>query len=204
MTEFYTQGFSDSYVNARGIPRVEFISDVTSYLKAKDCSVESLLAQMQERYSKYKLMEYKLSQTKASLKSKLPEIKKTLEMVRCVKAKVESDEALETYFGLSENVYVSAAVKHKPKTCGLWLGANVMVEYSHEEALQLLEKNFKSATENLNHVLEDLAFLRDQLTISEVNIARVYNYEVKQKRLKQQTTGGAGASVPAASEAGGK
>jgi prefoldin subunit 5 len=185
MSQYYTQGFPDTYANARGIPRVEFVSDVANYLKQKDCNPESLLSQMQDNYSKYKLMEYKLGQNKISLKNKIPEIKKTLEMVRHLKAKVEADEALETSFGISENVFVSAIIKSRPETVGLWLGANVMVQYTYDEAIALLQKNMQSAIENLNHVFEDLAFLRDQLTTSEVNIARVYNYDVK---LKRKTT----------------
>eukprot|EP00993_Chasmostoma_nieuportense_P004389 NODE_5060_length_704_cov_54.984402_g4897_i0.p1 GENE.NODE_5060_length_704_cov_54.984402_g4897_i0~~NODE_5060_length_704_cov_54.984402_g4897_i0.p1 ORF type:complete len:213 (+),score=60.15 NODE_5060_length_704_cov_54.984402_g4897_i0:63-641(+) len=174
--------FSDDYINARGIPAVEFVSDVAMHLKAKDMNAEGCLKQMQESYSKYKLMDYKLGQNKTSLKSKLPEIKKTLEMVQHLKKQVDADEVIETYFGLSDTVFANAIIKDRPQSVGLWLGANVMVEYTYEEALDLLNNNLAAAQINLDHTLEDLAYLRDQLTVSEVNIARVYNFEVKNKR----------------------
>jgi prefoldin subunit 5 len=190
MGGWYTQGFSEDYVNARGIPRVEFVDDVAAFLKKKDCNPEGAIKVMQEQYSKYKLMEYKLGQNKASLLRKLPEIKKTLEMVKHLKAKVEADEELRTHFGLSDTVFVEAVVKDKPQTVGIWLGANVMVEYTQDEAIELLKKNLDTASANLERTVEDLAFLRDQLTVSEVNIARVYNWEVKQKRKAKEAGAG--------------
>lgn len=50
----------------------------------------------------------------------------------------------------------------------LWLGANVMLEYSYEEAHELLTKNLGNAKENLEKLEKDLAFLKDQITVSEV------------------------------------
>jgi hypothetical protein len=50
-------------------------------------------------------------------------------------------------------------------TVCLWLGANVMMEFTFDEAEQLLQKNLKTCTENLAVVDEQLTFLRDQVTI---------------------------------------
>ena len=65
-----------------------------------------------------------------------------------------------------------------------------MVEYTQDEAIELLKKNLDTASANLERTVEDLAFLRDQLTVSEVNIARVYNWEVKQKRKAKEAGAG--------------
>lgn len=59
-----------------------------------------------------------------------------------------------------------------------------MTEYSFEEAIELLERNMAAAESNLKKVDEGLSDLRDHVTTTEVNIARVYNYDVKQKRSK--------------------
>ncbi|XP_073655543.1 prefoldin subunit 3 isoform X3 [Tursiops truncatus] len=48
--------------------------------------------------------------------------------------------------------------------------ANVMLEYDIDEAQALLEKNLSTATKNLDSLEEDLDFLRDQFTTTEVNI----------------------------------
>ena len=57
-----------------------------------------------------------------------------------------------------------------------------MLEYPIEEAQELLNKNYATAKENLAQTEEDLAFLHDQVTTMEVNLARVYNYRVKLRR----------------------
>jgi hypothetical protein len=58
-----------------------------------------------------------------------------------------------------------------------------MVQYTFDEALTLLSKNYNIAKTNLSNNDEDIAFLKDQLTITEVNISRVHNHGVW---LKQQ------------------
>lgn len=49
-----------------------------------------------------------------------------------------------TDFELSDGIFAKAEIK-KPKAVGIWLGANVMVEYNFEEAIELLEKNLSTA-----------------------------------------------------------
>lgn len=56
-----------------------------------------------------------------------------------------------------------------------------MLEYDIDEAQALLEKNLLTATKNLDSLEEDLDFLRDQFTTTEVNMARVYNWDVKRR-----------------------
>ena len=46
------------------------------------------------------------------------------------------------------------------KTVYLWLGANVMLEYSLEDAENLLTTNMATAKKNLSCVEHDLDFLR--------------------------------------------
>lgn len=48
--------------------------------------------------------------------------------------------------------------------------ANVMVEYTLAEARELLEKNLEQATSRLKQYEEDLDFLKDQITTTEVSI----------------------------------
>ena len=117
---------------------------------------------MNELYQKYKFMETNLHRARANLKTKLPDIKKTLEMVAMVKSKHESDQKeINTNFLLSDNIWAKAKV---PNTCGkvgLWLGANVMVEYSHDEAIKLLGKNLHNAEAKIKETEDDIDFLKD-------------------------------------------
>ena len=92
-------------------------------------------------------------------------------------------QVMETNFPLSDTVFANANVA-KPQTVGLWLGADVMVQYTLDEAIALLTRNLETAEHNLNNTLEDLAWLRDQHTVSEVNMARLHNWEVKERRKR--------------------
>ncbi len=62
------------------------------------------------------------------------------------------------------------------------LQANVMLEYPIEEALELLSTNLERAESMLGHVQEDLDALKDQITTTEVGMARVYNWDVQERR----------------------
>ena len=112
-----------------------------------------------------------------SLRVKLPDIKKTLEMVALLKKKHESadDKGVETNFLVSDNIWAKAKIPNTTGKVGLWLGANVMVEYNYDDALKLLFKNLANAEERLAEADGDLDYLKDQITTSEVNIARIYN-----------------------------
>lgn len=60
--------------------------------------------------------------------------------------------------------------------------ANVMLSYKIPDAISLLRSKLDSAEASLANVVEDLEFLREQITVMEVNTARVYNWDVKRRR----------------------
>ncbi|GFZ21747.1 prefoldin 3 [Actinidia rufa] len=92
--------------------------------------------------------------------------------------------ALIADFEVSEGIYSRACIEDTDSVC-LWLGANVMLEYSCDEATDLLQKNLENARASLEVLVADLQFLRDQVTITQVTIARVYNWDVHQRRIRQ-------------------
>ena len=103
-------------------------------------------------------------------------------MVALLKKKHESeDKAVETNFLVSDNIWAKAKVPNETGKVGLWLGANVMVEYTYDDALKLLFRNLSSAEERLAEADADIDYLKDQITTSEVNIARVYNQGLANK-----------------------
>ena len=69
----------------------------------------------------------------------------------------------------------------------MWLGANVMLEYSLDDAEDLLRKNKESAEKNVKQIAFDLAYLRDQMTITEVTMARLYNWDVKRRKGQKES-----------------
>ena len=81
-----------------------------------------------------------------------------------------------------------------------------MLSYTLAQAQELLTGKLSSAQQNFSNVVEDLEFLREQITIMEVNTARVnkntgaisnrcltkncfvqvYNWDVRRRRLKRE------------------
>lgn len=92
---------------------------------------------------------------------------------------------MNTNFLISDNVWAKAKIPNETGRVGLWLGANVMVEYNFEEALKLLERNLGNASTRIKSTEDDLNYLKDQITTTEVNIARVYNQTVANKQKEK-------------------
>jgi prefoldin subunit 5 len=173
--------------NPRKIPQAVFIDNTEAWVEKY--GGDELIANMNELYQKYKFMENQLIRGRESLRVKTPDIRKTLEMVRMLKDKHEKTESLQTNFLISDNVWAKATIPNDTGKVGLWLGANVMVEYTYEEALGLLEKNMSNAEIRIKSTEEDLNFLKDQITTTEVNIARCYNQTVANNQKAKATEG---------------
>ena len=50
-----------------------------------------------------------------------------------------------------------------------------MLMYPLDEAVELLDSKLTSAKQSLEDVVEDLEWIREQVTVMEVNFARVHN-----------------------------
>ncbi|KAI9339362.1 Prefoldin subunit-domain-containing protein [Obelidium mucronatum] len=170
--------------NPRGIPKAPFIDNVDQFVGSAE-NVESTLRKFQEMIAKYKTMEGHLASRRRGLESKIPEIKKTLDMVLYIISRSDSDEPITTEFEINDTLWVNAKVESTKTVC-LWLGANVMLEYETGEARDLLTEKLGTAKVSLSQVKEDLAFLKEQITTMEVNFSRVHNWDVKtRKELKK-------------------
>ena len=168
----------------RKIPKVTFIDNAEAWVdKYGD---DNLFAQLNDLYQKYKFMESNLLRSKQGLKQKLPEIKKTLDMVIMLQDRAqEAEKEVQTNFLLSDNIWAKATLPNDTGKVGLWLGANVMVEYDYADAIKLLEANLENAQAKMKETEEDIDFVKDQITTSEVNMARVYNQGVANKQKKE-------------------
>eukprot|EP00968_Pinguiococcus_pyrenoidosus_P019601 scaffold2141_cov282-Pinguiococcus_pyrenoidosus.AAC.29 len=117
-------------------------------------------------------------------KLRVPEIEKTLTIIKQLeKAQEEAGEeaTLDTHYNLSDVLYARAEVQCSGTVC-LWLGAQVMVEFTYAEATAWLEKHLERARARLSSTDEDLQHLRSNKILTEVAIARVYNYDIKRKK----------------------
>ena len=162
--------------NSRGIPRAPFIEDVGAYLKEENAEVA--LQKFQETISKYRFMEKHLEEKRKALSQKLPEM---INNIRVIDQLKHTTKPTSTLYELSDTVYANALIEPSSKVF-LWLGANVMCEYDLEEASKLLSDKLNVIETNLETCQSDLDYLKEQVTTMEVNMARVYNYEVKNKK----------------------
>ena len=60
-----------------------------------------------------------------------------------------------------------------------------MVEYTYQEATELLESQLTQSFAKIKELMEDLYFLRGNSITVEVNMARLFNHNVKLKKLKE-------------------
>ncbi|KAH9598636.1 Prefoldin alpha-like [Trypanosoma melophagium] len=185
--------FADDYKNPRGIPRVEYITDMSTFVK-NGGGADTLVSNLLLESSKYEHMEKRLVSSIANLDYKIPTIKKTLHALNYLKKRLHeaksnnnnnnnNNNTVRSYYCLTESVFAEADVLPQ-ETVHLWMGAKVMVEYNFDEAAQLLEKNLNNAETNLKATKEDLAWVQEQLTNLQINISRVYNHDLKNKQKK--------------------
>ncbi|GFN85708.1 prefoldin subunit 3 [Plakobranchus ocellatus] len=172
--------------NLANVPRVDFVEDVDSFMKQPgNDTAEVVLKKQEELHNKFKFMEYNLNLKKTRLKNQVPDIKSSLDIVKHLMVKKDKTESMSTKFLLSDNVYAKAIVPPTDKVC-LWLGANVMLEYEINEADDVLMKNLEAAKKSLSQVEDDLLYIRDQMTTLEVNMARVYNWDVNRRKEEKE------------------
>ncbi|KAJ4388097.1 peptide chain release factor 1 [Gnomoniopsis smithogilvyi] len=173
----------DAPTNPRGIPFAPFIDKVEDYVTTR-AEVEPTMNKFQEMIAKYQFMETSMQRKAAGLKEKIPDIQKTLDTVRFLKTRTDESEPIETTFELNDTLFAKAEVPPTDEVY-IWLGANTMLAYPTDEAETLLTGRLGDAKRSLENCEEDLEFLREQITTMEVAIARVYNWDVVQKRKEK-------------------
>jgi prefoldin alpha subunit len=167
----------------RGLPSVLFIEDEEAFLVKTGFTEEAAALEMRAAFQQLQSMASNLRGKRTSLESKLPETSKALAMVAQLKTKRQKKETARVTYELIGGVYCAADVAPSDKVM-LWLGANVMVEYSLDEAETFLSKQLSDATEALQTTKEDIAHLDDQINTLEVNINRMHNHAMAKRRSK--------------------
>jgi prefoldin subunit 5 len=128
-----------------------------------------------------------VNHTEQRLKSKVPELEKSLNLVGTLIKKREDGAKGIVRYSLADNIYAKAEVDYTEDKVNLWLGANVMLEYTYDEAHEFLSKKMTLASTELEETNTDLAFVRDQIVTSEVNMSRIFNWDVRRKRAETKT-----------------
>ncbi len=184
MTNYTTIPFVDLTIkNEKNIPAMTFIEDVPEW--CNKYGAEQLVEELNVFYNKYKYMEAQTQKHSDSIKLKIPDIEKAIESVQFIKDEYEKQvKDISLDFMVAHNLWAKAEVPVTPTVC-LWLGAEVLCEYSHDEALALLSKNLGNARNTLKVNEETIDYVRDQITTCEVNISRAYNHYVENQKNKK-------------------
>ncbi|GAA5917985.1 hypothetical protein JCM6882_004882 [Rhodosporidiobolus microsporus] len=170
--------------NARGIPKALFLDDVQEFVGGPEGDAELALKQLQETLAKYRFMEQSSLQRRSGLEEKVPELERTVEMVEVLIRKKAQAEPFDTTFELADTLYAKGQVEDVDEVY-IWLGASTMLSYPLPQALTLLTAKLAAARKSLANVKEDLGWLKEQMTVTEVNVARVYNWDVARRRERR-------------------
>ena len=168
--------------NSRGVPTMNFIENVDDWIDK--FTSEKLLSYINQYLNKYKFMEAQIVKSNEGLNVKVPDIEKCLETIEYLEKK-DKEKPINVDYMVSNNLWAKAEVKI-PDSVFLWLGANVMCEYKMDEAKTLLNQNLQNAKNQIKKNNNDLEFIKDQMTVCEVNIARVYNETVRRNQIAKQ------------------
>jgi prefoldin subunit 5 len=166
-----------------GVPLAEFIDDIGQLMKGH--TVEEIITELQTNIQKYKFIEAQLIQRRTRTKAKLPELQKALDIVELLISKQGSGEGVTLDYALADQVFAKAKVDDVQHV-NLWLGAGVMVEYTLEDAKEVLTSNISRSKANLEINQRDLDLMRNNITTTEVTCARVYNFDVERRRQQKE------------------
>ena len=168
--------------NSRGVPTMNFIESVDDWIDK--FTSEKLLSYINQYLNKYKFMEAQIVKSNEGLNIKIPDIEKCLETIEYLEKK-EKDKPVKVDYMVSNNLWAKAEIT-SPDSVFLWLGANVMCEYKMDEAKVLLNQNLQNAKNQIKKNNIDLEFIKDQMTVCEVNLARIYNETVRRNAIAKK------------------
>ncbi|KAL7715804.1 Prefoldin subunit 3 [Entamoeba marina] len=153
------------------------IEDVPAYVKEKG-GIEQAVKSFEDTYKNLKFFENVVEQRKESMANKIAETESTLKYVNLLESK--TDSSVETKFEISSGLYLPVKI-NKPKTVNLWIGANVMLEYSFEDAKTMLNENLSKARENISKLDIDTEHLTNEIKKMEALISKVVDAGVSMK-----------------------
>lgn len=164
-----------------GIPVSEFIEDIEAFAPTAE-KAQELYREKYDLKQKYRLLEQKLIESQLQLKKSRPSVLENIDAIEKLEQRSGSKE-MTTRFQLADSLY-SKANFTCDGTVYLWLGADLMVEYSYKEAKDLLYENLKQLDNQINEGEEKLSFLREQIITTEVTISRTVNHLLQMNRKK--------------------
>uniref|UniRef100_A0A914HQS9 Elongator complex protein 4 n=1 Tax=Globodera rostochiensis TaxID=31243 RepID=A0A914HQS9_GLORO len=174
---------AEERMKRKQILRTEVLENVEQFLRTKKRDLEEAQDDERENFRRFKMFETSALQQKAKIDESIRDYRKSLTSLEMLSEQSEKRaDPVELTYKLDENLYSRALIEEMDKVC-IWLGANVMVEYGLDEAQKLLQSHLGNVEKTAKEIEEDIAFLQDQITTTEVNLANLYNYAVQNRKL---------------------
>ena len=142
---------------------------------------ERTVRRLNAMHDRYKTIEARLAAQKARVKSRLPVLHNTLALIDTIEVRRAKNESMRAHVEIGDNLYTVATVP-PTENVALWLGADVLLEYPLAEARATLRENIAEAEKHIDSCTKRMDFVKDQVTMTEVNIARVYNWGVQKRK----------------------
>lgn len=108
----------------------------------------------------------------------LPNLHSTLTALDFVE---EKGEDCLFHHQIVDGVYAKARITNNKKVA-LFIGASMLVEYSIEEAQDLITSNISDIEKQITDLEHNLEVLKENMTVIEVSVSRVFNYDVQMRR----------------------
>ena len=165
-----------------GIPEAIFIDDLKAAAPTTEAA-ERIYQEKSELMQKYRYFENHFLTKLQQLKENKPGIVENLTAVIKLESMADKEEQ-KTRFQISDSLYGTAVINSE-STVGLWLGANLMVEYPFSEAKALLQENLNTLELQIEGVNKNLNFIRDQIITTEVTLSRLVNHILQLRKDKK-------------------
>lgn len=172
--DYFEHVLPDEY-NTRKIPRAEYIENIDNFVKQHGGDAAAAITVLQEKLQKYSFMLDVIQKQKNALVGSSADLQENLDLIDYLE---KQEDAFETRYELAAGVYAKAIIPKSDKV-SLWLGSHVMVEFPCGEARSLLRKNLDDAEQSIVEMAKNLQFIKEQITMVEVSISRVFNWDVQ-------------------------
>eukprot|EP01053_Blabericola_migrator_P002255 Blabericola_migrator_1__2254@NODE_1622_length_4149_cov_39_027438_g1057_i0_p2_GENE_NODE_1622_length_4149_cov_39_027438_g1057_i0NODE_1622_length_4149_cov_39_027438_g1057_i0_p2_ORF_typecomplete_len187_score40_60Prefoldin/PF02996_17/5_6e23CLZ/PF16526_5/0_73CLZ/PF16526_5/80Prefoldin_2/PF01920_20/0_1T3SS_TC/PF06511_11/0_04YabA/PF06156_13/13YabA/PF06156_13/13BLOC1_2/PF10046_9/11BLOC1_2/PF10046_9/10DUF4201/PF13870_6/22DUF4201/PF13870_6/4_2COG2/PF06148_11/2_8COG2/PF06148_11/75BORCS7/PF16088_5/0_22BORCS7/ len=172
----------DETANSRKIPAARFFENISDAFDGKYENVEGVAKAYAELLGKYQLMTASLLEQQKKMQMRVQSLEDAREVVNAAvemqaKGRTAGNEVL---FKANDCLYARAEVTDPSKVM-LWLGSNTLMEYSPDEAVGVLATNLDATKDQLERLVSDIAFLKEQITVVEVANTRLHNWVVSNR-----------------------
>ncbi|KAL0237337.1 hypothetical protein PCE1_000734 [Barthelona sp. PCE] len=162
------------------ITAMPFIESVETFVEA--VGIEKALSFFNDLIARHKTAEVRTLSSLKSVHVMIPKLEGDYQTVQDLKKKHEAEDKFDIQYMLTDDLYSTATIDPSKDSIYFWLGAKTMVEFTYDEAMDLLQDQIAKNKEIREKLQEELDFHKKQITMGEVSMSRLFNYDVEMKR----------------------